>query len=179
MAEILVGVDGSPASQTALEFAVEEARLRDADLIALHAYKLVAPDASSNYRYQRHLLDLPAHVYEVTAPRDEVARRAETLKHEEDYRRSRAWVGAAEKQARQIVLDMIAELGEQRGDVKVLPRLIADAHPAEALVEASAGAELLVVGSRGLGGFKGLLLGSVSLQCVQHARCPVIIVRAE
>lgn len=49
--------------------------------------------------------------------------------------------------------------------------------PAAALIEASEGAELLVVGSRGLGGFRGLLLGSISLQCSQHARCPVVIVR--
>jgi nucleotide-binding universal stress UspA family protein len=51
--------------------------------------------------------------------------------------------------------------------------------PAKALIEASDGADLLVVGSRGLGGFKGLLLGSVSQQCSHHARCPVTIVRAK
>lgn len=49
--------------------------------------------------------------------------------------------------------------------------------PAAALIEASEGAELLVVGSRGLGGFRGLLLGSIGLQCSQHAHCPVVIVR--
>jgi nucleotide-binding universal stress UspA family protein len=50
-------------------------------------------------------------------------------------------------------------------------------HPASALIEASDGADLLVVGSRGLGGFRGLLLGSVGHQCVLHARCPVVIIR--
>ena len=49
--------------------------------------------------------------------------------------------------------------------------------PATALIEASDGADLLVVGSRGLGGFRGLLLGSVSQQCSLHAHCPVVIIR--
>jgi nucleotide-binding universal stress UspA family protein len=50
--------------------------------------------------------------------------------------------------------------------------------PARALLEASEGADLLVVGARGLGGFKRLLLGSVSEQCLHHASCPVAIVHA-
>jgi nucleotide-binding universal stress UspA family protein len=56
-------------------------------------------------------------------------------------------------------------------------RQVFEGQPAQALVEQSAGAALLVVGSRGLGGFSGLLLGSVSQQCAQHARCPVMIVK--
>lgn len=49
--------------------------------------------------------------------------------------------------------------------------------PARVLVEAAKGADLLVVGSRGLGGFAEVLLGSVSLHCVSHAPCPVVVVR--
>jgi|tagenome__1003787_1003787.scaffolds.fasta_scaffold20750247_2 nucleotide-binding universal stress UspA family protein len=51
------------------------------------------------------------------------------------------------------------------------------AHPAQALIDASAGAELLVVGSHGRGGFTGMLLGSVSHAVLQHAACPVAVVR--
>ena len=49
--------------------------------------------------------------------------------------------------------------------------------PATVLIEAGEGADLLVIGTRGRGGFAGLLLGSVGQQCSLHAPCPVLIVR--
>lgn len=52
-----------------------------------------------------------------------------------------------------------------------------EAAPATALLEAAQGADLLVIGSRGLGGFSGLLLGSVSHKCVLHAPCSVAVIR--
>jgi nucleotide-binding universal stress UspA family protein len=58
-------------------------------------------------------------------------------------------------------------------------RSIVRGRPAEALIEAAVGADMLVVGSRGRGGFRGLLLGSVSQQIAHHGSCPVVIVRPD
>jgi nucleotide-binding universal stress UspA family protein len=65
---------------------------------------------------------------------------------------------------------------------KLQPSLEADAvtmvgQPADALLGQGAEADLIVVGRRGLGGFRSLLLGSVSQQVVQHATCPVVVVQ--
>lgn len=72
-----------------------------------------------------------------------------------------------------------AVLAEQAGAAPVqVHRQVFEGHPASTLVQAAKGADLLVVGSRGHGGFTGLLLGSVSQQIVHHAPCPAVVVPA-
>ncbi|HUY47773.1 MAG TPA: universal stress protein [Streptosporangiaceae bacterium] len=75
-----------------------------------------------------------------------------------------------------VVSDAITGVAGPGGPVKICPRVV-EGHPARVLIEASAGADLLVVGSRGHGGFAGAVLGSVSQHCIQHATCPVVVVR--
>ena len=58
-----------------------------------------------------------------------------------------------------------------------LERKVIQGHPAEILVQASAGADLLVVGSRGYGGFADAMLGSVSTYAIHHAHGPVTVIR--
>ncbi|WP_073951411.1 universal stress protein [Streptomyces kebangsaanensis] len=78
--------------------------------------------------------------------------------------------------ARSILTQAIDEaLGPDR-PAGIRPRVVCG-HPAGVLLDAARGAELLVVGSRGLGGFAGALLGSVSQHLVQHAACPVVVIR--
>jgi nucleotide-binding universal stress UspA family protein len=56
---------------------------------------------------------------------------------------------------------------------------VVNGHPAEVLLEAAAGADLLVVGHRGHGAFADALLGSVGQYCVHHAQCPVLVMRGD
>jgi nucleotide-binding universal stress UspA family protein len=80
--------------------------------------------------------------------------------------------GAAGK----ILVEALVEVSGIAPDVVVEP-LVVQGRAADVLVRAAEGADLLVVGSRGHGGFAGMLLGSVSQHCVQHAPCPVLILR--
>ena len=82
-----------------------------------------------------------------------------------------------------IVEQVDQELFAQAMDSKriLIPRIdvqttLVHSHPAQALIDESDGAELIVVGSRGRGGFTGMLLGSVSQAVLHHAACPVAVV---
>lgn len=81
----------------------------------------------------------------------------------------------AEAELRQVLVD---EDVAPTDEVPVTT-VVAEGAAAPALLEASEGADLLVVGSRGHGGFTGLLLGSVSHQCASHSECPVVVVRTD
>lgn len=122
---VVVGVDGSAASEAAVGFAFAEASVRKAPLVAVHGADGEVSD------YERHLL-------------------AESL-------------GGFSVRFPEVALDI---------------RYV-DGKPATALLKASEGASLLAVGSRGRGGFKRLLLGSVGQAAVQHASCPVAVVRPQ
>jgi nucleotide-binding universal stress UspA family protein len=77
--------------------------------------------------------------------------------------------------ARNVLEDLVDEARQVAPTIDVRGELI-QGSPAQALLDHARTADLLVVGSRGMGGFKSLLLGSVSQQVVQHAPCPVVIV---
>ena len=78
--------------------------------------------------------------------------------------------------AEKTLADEISEVVGARTDIKLQPQPV-EGNPAQVLLDASAGADLLVVGSRGHGGFTGMLLGSVSEHCVSNAHCPVLVLR--
>ncbi|HEX6454862.1 MAG TPA: universal stress protein [Trebonia sp.] len=77
----------------------------------------------------------------------------------------------AEEKADKALAQAGADLPRARVTVQV-----ASGTPAEELLRAAGGAQMIVVGSRGAGGYKKLLLGSVSSHVAHHARCPVVVV---
>lgn len=87
----------------------------------------------------------------------------------------------AEETARQAAEDLVAKVISQL-DGAPAPRIavrVVSGFPARELIEASRNSDLLVVGSRGGGGFTRLMLGSVSSQIVHHTACPVVVVPAD
>jgi nucleotide-binding universal stress UspA family protein len=82
----------------------------------------------------------------------------------------------AEDEARRLLAELTAGWAAKFPDVPMQPRAVHSMNPSYALIEASEGAGLVVVGSRGRGGFAGLLLGSVGRDLVGHAHAPVAVV---
>jgi len=78
------------------------------------------------------------------------------------------------RKAVQELVDKVA--GENGGTLPEVTVSVATGNPAEELVNASRDADMLVVGSRGSGGFGALMMGSVSSQVTHHAVCPVVVV---
>jgi len=81
-----------------------------------------------------------------------------------------------EKAAGKTVTEAIHAVAGPGSNVQVSTK-VREGNAAQVLIDAAAGADLLVVGSRGHGGFAEALLGSVSQHCVLHAPCPVVILR--
>jgi nucleotide-binding universal stress UspA family protein len=134
---IVVGIDGSEGSQRALLWAVDEARLRDAEIEVVHSWHI--PYTGGYYA-------------------------AAAI----DWR-------PVEKSA-QAVLDHAVDGVETAGLRHPVTRTLSTDGPAPAILAAAKDADLVIVGSRGRGGFTGLLLGSVSHQVAHHATCPVVVV---
>ena len=136
MGRIVVGLDSSAESVRALKWALDEARLRGAELQLVHAYP--TPE----------LVALPA---VVTLPSDDELRAA----------------------ASEVIDEQLQKVGGSH-EVEITTA-VRSGGAAAVLCEVAQGADLLVVGARGLGGFRGLLLGSVTHQVVAHAPCPVVV----
>jgi nucleotide-binding universal stress UspA family protein len=165
---IVVGVDASPEAHTALAWAAEEARLRQAALQVVHAYhgqELAAPV----YFPSQHAVP-PTAVGDAGGPASEITTslRDRTLVEE-----------AFHNQAYELLEALLEGMDQMLAGVEVQRTVVEDRHPAEALVALSGDADLLVVGSRGRGGFSGLRLGSVSHAVVLHATCPVVVVPSD
>lgn len=153
MSTIVVGVDGSDESKKALRWAADEAKLRGSDLKVVYAYE--HEPAWSMY-------GLP---YEA-APPGNITRLQERVERD---------AAEAQQHAESLLDSLVAEVADRGLTVHAVA--LRDHHPADALVRESENADMLVVGSRGRGGFKGLVLGSVSQQAVHHATVPVTIIR--
>jgi nucleotide-binding universal stress UspA family protein len=141
MAGIVVGIDGSPISQRALDWAAREAALRQAPLTVLAVHQVAVSNLTGRA---------------MTAPEDAPD------------------VEAARQAAQELTVKTTSQLDSQPLSITV--RAVSGL-PARELVDASQDADLVVVGSRGAGGFAALLLGSVSSQVVAHAACPVVVIR--
>lgn len=155
MKRIVVGIDGSENAARALTWAADEAALHGAALEVVYVYE--HHPSWMSYAYSEGMS---------AAQVDALRKSIETSAKE------------AEQHAHAVVDRVIGDATIADG-VKTEPIVVEGSRPAEELVRLSKDADLLVVGSRGRGGFTGLLLGSVSQQCATHAECPVVIIRPE
>jgi len=78
--------------------------------------------------------------------------------------------------ATEAVTEAVAEVAGSSPEAEIRYHVV-EGNPASVLLDAAAGADLLVVGNRGRGGFAEALLGSVGQHCVHHATCPVVVIR--
>jgi nucleotide-binding universal stress UspA family protein len=153
--KILVALDGSESSQRAAQAAVELAEKLRADLIVLHA---ISPPTS----YYHSTIASPTGM-SLPAP----------SQHEID-----AYYAYARKVALGIVGETESKAKKQGVHVKTeIPEAVSSVVETIINHAAKENADLIVVGTRGLGGFKKMLLGSVSSGIVSHANCPVLVVR--
>ncbi|WP_055554998.1 universal stress protein [Streptomyces sp. NBRC 110028] len=149
---ITVGIDGSPESRAAAEWAAREAKLRGLPVKLIHVWE-----------------PIPEHLADATHSG------AETLQHWTG--RSEMGVPPAEGWGR-IPREAAESLRLRHPGVEVTTEQLTGL-PAEAVARAAQDAELLVLGSRGLGGIGGFLVGSVGLAVVAHSERPVVLVRAD
>lgn len=152
---VVVGVDGSEHSLVAADFAAAEAALRRLPVEIVHGY-------------------LPPVPLLAATPPDMVPIGALPGLDEQE----RQMQAAMREQAERVLRQAAARLHHRHPDLPIVTRL-RDGHPAEVLADASRQATLVVVGHRGVGGFVGLLTGSVGIHLAQHAACPVIVVRSQ
>jgi nucleotide-binding universal stress UspA family protein len=85
-------------------------------------------------------------------------------------------LGGVEGDARKMLAKVLSQVGDDASGVEVR-ELVGEGAPAKVLLESAKHADLLVIGSRGRGGFASAVLGSVSLACVLHSSCPVLVFR--
>jgi nucleotide-binding universal stress UspA family protein len=166
MGRIVVGVDNSPGARKALTWAVAEARLRGATVQVVYVHKGEELAAPLFFPSQHALPTMPTG--SVGEPSQ--VELAGVLRSQETLRQAERGRGE------ELVDQLLGEVGVEGVDVQ--SSVVQERHPADVLVELSADADLLVVGSRGRGGFRGLLLGSVTHACVLHATCPVVVVHS-
>lgn len=151
MRGILVGFDGSGHSTEALEWAAREAGYRKLPLTVLTVHQLVADYAAA-------LAGSPGRAVAYTGDPELAERTRQEVQLEVDK--------------------VIGELGQDSRPTSVSVAA-ASGLPADELLNAGADADMIVVGSRGAGGFRKLLLGSVASQVTHHAQVPVVVVPSE